>query len=91
MLTRQNKIRGYAISFPAPAPYEVEKQVNVNISVTDNPNENGNTHTGTPSFSFNAPQNPTIIMNAPSPTINVSTMVSPLTFTFSDSWAGIDT
>jgi len=65
MLTRQNKIRGYTLSFPAPAPYEIEKLVTVNISVTDNPNEDNTTHTGTPSFSFNTPQNPTIARISP--------------------------
>ncbi|MFA7298569.1 MAG: hypothetical protein WC010_02885 [Candidatus Absconditabacterales bacterium] len=91
MLTRQNKIRGYTLSFPAPAPYEIEKLVTVNISVTDNPNEDNTTHTGTPSFSFNTPQNPTIARISPAGSSNISTTFSPLIFTFTDNRAGIDT
>ncbi len=89
--TWNSKTRWYLVSFPAPAPYEIEKQVNVNISVTDNPNENLQTHTGTPSFSFNAPQAPTIVRVSPAGSTNVSTNLSPIVFKFFDDRAGIDT
>lgn len=91
-LSRQNKIRGYTLSFPAPLPsgYEIEKQVNVNISATDNPNENNATHTWTPAFSFNSPIAPVITRISPiiSP---IPTTFSPFIFTFTDDRAGINT
>ena len=91
MLTWQNKIRGYTLSIPAPSPYEIEKQVYVNISVTDNPNEYNETNTWTPSFSFNAPENPTITRIQPSTAIDIPPNFGPFVFNFEDDRAGIDT
>jgi hypothetical protein len=79
------------VTFPSPAPYEIEKLVTVNISVTDNPNENLQTHTGTPSFSFNAPQAPTITRITPAGNSNIIPTLSPLVFQFADDRAGINT
>ncbi len=90
-LTRQNKVRWYIVSFPSPAPYEVEKQINVSVSVSDNPNENNVIHTWTPSFSFNAPQNPSITRLSPLWSTNIPTTISPVVFALTDDWAGINT
>ena len=89
--TRNSKTRWYLVSFPSPAPYEIEKQVNVYISGSDNPNENWQTHLGTPSFSFNAPQAPTISRISPAWSTNISPTISPITFQFNDDRAGINT
>ncbi len=91
MLTRQNKIRWYFLSLTAPAPYEIEKQVYVYRTGIDNPNPDGNIHTGHWSFSFNAPQNPTITRIQPSTSSNIPTTFSWFVFNFEDDRAGVDT
>jgi len=90
--TWDSATRGYVISFAAPAPYEIEKQITVALQATDNPNESGLVYTGSSSFSFNNPQNPTIIRLIPvSNTFISPSKANALRFYVQDDWAGIYT
>ncbi|HCB51165.1 TPA: hypothetical protein DEP21_01080 [Patescibacteria group bacterium] len=62
------------------------------LQATDNPNEDSAIHTGTYSFTFNAPQNPTITRLLPSTSTFVSpSKTNPLKFYVADDWAGVNT
>ncbi len=92
--TRDSENRWYAVNFASPAPfgYEVEKQITMTIVWSDNPNELGTIHTGNFTAAFNSPLAPTISMTSPIDWATfVDSKISPITFTFIDDRAGIDT
>ena len=89
--TRDSEIRWYNVSFDPPSPYPIEKQISISITATDRPNESWLTHTSTSSFTFNAPQAPTITMLSPSPTTFVNPSLTEIRFYITDDRAWVDT